>query len=118
MNAGDVPNGIEKLRELSVSLQYDFWTDISTNQGTDIFVPSEKLEHFQNFIETNGFTYSTMIEDVGALLLRERASNKPGPNMDWENYHRYETVKHMNFIISKIVNHFAFINFKPYDAKQ
>lgn len=91
-NAGEVENAIDKLHHLAAVNNYDFWSDIATNKATDVFVPPHKLEHFENFMSEHGFSYSTLIEDVGEHVLREKRVNKPGPNMDWENYQRYETV--------------------------
>lgn len=91
-NTGNVQNGVDKLHNLAADGHYDFWTDIHTNKSTDVFVPPHKLEAFENFMKQHGFTYSAMIEDVGKHVRRERAINRPGATMDWENYHRYRTV--------------------------
>ncbi|ODN06345.1 Carboxypeptidase B [Orchesella cincta] len=103
LNAASVENGLEKLQHLQVNENFDFWTKPSVKVATDIFVQPERIGEFEKYMKDNGFTYSVMIEDVGKLILQERALNRQGPDMDWDNYQRYETI--FNFVGQSALSH-------------
>ncbi|CAL8104015.1 unnamed protein product [Orchesella dallaii] len=103
VNTAQVENGLEKLQHLQVNENFDFWTRPNLKAATDIFVPPHRIEEFETYMKDNGFTYTVMIPDVGKLILQEKALNKQGPDMDWDNYQRYETI--LNFVDQSALSH-------------
>ncbi|XP_065597743.1 carboxypeptidase A1-like [Cyrtonyx montezumae] len=93
---------IALLRELGeqVDLQIDFWRDpTKPGRPADLRVPFPRLQAVKVFLESNGISYSIMIEDVQQLLDEEkrtmmlsRRMERSASKFNFASYHTLEEI--------------------------
>ncbi|NWW78484.1 CBPA5 Carboxypeptidase, partial [Climacteris rufus] len=81
-------------------LQVDFWRHPShPSHPVDLRVPFPSLQRVKNFLDSNSFSYSIMIEDVQKLLDEEKESMRKARSVkrssrtfDFASYHTIDEV--------------------------
>ncbi|NXC54939.1 CBPA5 Carboxypeptidase, partial [Aleadryas rufinucha] len=81
-------------------LQVDFWRHpMSPSHPVDLRVPFPNLQAVKNFLDSQDFSYSIMIEDVQELLDEEKESmrrsgriKRSSRTFDFASYHTLEEV--------------------------
>ncbi|NXN08223.1 CBPA2 Carboxypeptidase, partial [Indicator maculatus] len=109
---------VEQLRLLE-SLEYlelDFWISPSTSgQPADVRIPANNVPAVKAFLESNGIEYSILIEDLQAILDKEKEDMAYSKQMERSSgsfsyaiYHTldeiYEELDHIAYEFSKIVS--------------
>merc|ERR1719391_756841 len=87
---------VDLLREIQLSSGLDFWKEPSPGRQADIMTPPELEESVTAWLDKNGISYHTMVEDVQQLIHEPRpvakSSSGVGSGMDWEDYHDLDTL--------------------------
>ncbi|NWT07346.1 CBPA5 Carboxypeptidase, partial [Mionectes macconnelli] len=81
-------------------LQVDFWRHPSSpRHPADLRVPLASLQAVKGFLESNGFSYTVIIEDVQELLdeereamVRSRRVKRSSRTFDFGSYHTLDEV--------------------------
>jgi len=83
------------LHEVRLSSGLDFWTEPRVGQQTDIMSSPELESSVTNWLDNNGITYYTMVQDVQQIIEETRPLEKADgvrSSMDWEDYHDHDTL--------------------------
>merc|ERR1712121_477352 len=87
------------LKSLESEGLFDFWTEIRLGQHVDIMASPNNIQSLQQWIESHGMNYRTMIEDVAPLMISElrnvgNMTEKAhlGHSMDWTSYHPLDEI--------------------------
>ncbi|NWV07066.1 CBPA5 Carboxypeptidase, partial [Ptilonorhynchus violaceus] len=81
-------------------LQVDFWRHpASPSHPVDVRVPFPSLQAVKDFLDSNGFSYNIMIEDVQELLDEEKETmrksrrvKRSSRTFDFASYHTIDEV--------------------------
>ncbi|XP_054034053.1 carboxypeptidase A2 [Dryobates pubescens] len=108
---------VEQLRLLESleHLELDFWISPSTpGRPVDVRIPANNVQAVKAFLESNGIEYSILIEDLQAILDKEKEDmayskqlERSSDSFSYAIYHTleelYEELDHIAYEFSKIV---------------
>jgi len=97
--------------------EVEFWTEPSNVRETDMLVKKEKLEGVKEILNQNDIKYSVMIENVGEVIYKQRlvSSLKQNPDMNWDDYQRYDVVRELQIRQVCVVFFLVFCDFNLID---
>merc|ERR1712002_649066 len=89
---------VKLLRQVQDETNLDFWKDPAPGRSADIMVSAEVIDDVKTWLNKQGISYHTMVDNVERLIQETKPSIKSIKTdgkryaMDWNDYHDHNTL--------------------------